>query len=77
MIKQSNTFKIYLFHGIIGVHSPPKFRSPLDTKAPGRPLIYLVGPLAISDPHINICVRPPNTCVALKQFNILPPNTLF
>ena len=32
------------FHGIIGVHSPPYyFRSPLDTKAPGPPLIYLVG----------------------------------
>ena len=45
-------------HGIIGVHSPlhPKFRSPLDTKASGFPLIYLVGPLPISDPHINICV---------------------
>ena len=40
------------------------------------PLIYLVGPLAISDPHINICVGPSNTCVALKQFNLLPPNTL-
>ena len=64
-------------NGIIGVNMPPKFRSPLDTKAPGPPLIYLVGPLAISDPHINICVRPPNTCVALKQFNLLPPNTLF
>ena len=24
---------------------------PLDTKAPGPPLIYLVGPLAISDPQ--------------------------
>ena len=69
-------------HGIIGVH-----RSPLDTKAPGPPLIYLVGPLAILDPHINICVGPPNTCVALKQFitpkhivlkkfHLLPPNTL-
>ena len=57
-------------HGIIGVH-----RSPLDTKAPGPPLIYLVGPLAILDPHINICVRPLNTCVALKQFHLLPPNT--
>ena len=56
---------------------PPKFRSPLDTKAPGPPLIYLVRPSAISDPHINICVRPPNTCVALKQLNLLPPNTLF
>ena len=55
---------------------PPKILSSLDTKAPGPPLIYLVGHLAISDPHINICVRPPNTCVALKQFNLLPPNTL-
>ena len=54
----------------------PKFRAPVDTKAPGPPLIYLVGLLAISDPHINICVGPPNTCVALKQFNLLPPNTL-
>ena len=61
----------------LGFIGPPKFRSPLDTKAPGPPLIYLVGPLAISDPHINICVGPPNTCVALKQFNLLPPNTLF
>ena len=43
---------------------PPKFRSPLDAESPGPPLIYLVGPLAISDPHINICVGPPNTCVA-------------
>ena len=51
--------------------------SPLDIKAPGPPKIYLVGPLAILDPHINICVGPPNTCVALKQFNLLPPNTLF
>ena len=73
-------------HGIIGVHtSPPpkkiyvpsKFRSPLDTKSPGPPLIYLVGFLAILDPNINVCVGPPNTCVALKQFNLLPPNTLF
>ena len=65
-------------HGIIVVYRPPpKFRSPLDTKAPGPPLIYLVGPLAVSDPYINICVGPPNTCVALKQFNLLPPNTLF
>ena len=29
---------------------------PLDTKAPGPSLIYLVQPLAISDPHINVCV---------------------
>ena len=41
------------------------------------PLIYLVGLLAISDPHINICVGPPNTCIALKQFHLLLPNTLF
>ena len=43
----------------------------------GSPLIYLVELFAISDLHINICVGPPNTCVALKQFNLLPPNTLF
>ena len=35
-----------------------------------------LGPLAISDPHINICVGPPNTCVALEQFNLLSLNTL-
>ena len=29
------------------------------------------------DPHIKICVRPPNTCIALRQFNLLLPNTLF
>ena len=61
----------------LGFIGPPKFRSPLDTKAPGPPLIYLVGPLAILDPHINICVRPPDICIALKQFNLLPPSTLF
>ena len=61
--------------GFIAPHPPLNFRSPLDTKAPGPPLIYPVGPLAILDPHINICVRPPNTCVALKQFHLLPPNT--
>ena len=62
--------------GLVG--PPSNFRfPPLDTKAPGPPLIYLVGPLAILDPHINICVRPPNTYVALKQFNLLLPNTLF
>ena len=53
--------------------SPPSF----DTKALRPLLIYPVGLLAISDPHINICVGPPNTCGALKQFNLLPPNTLF
>ena len=48
---------------------------PLIPKHPGPPLIYLVGLLPISDPHINICVGPPNTCIALKQLNLLPPNT--
>ena len=61
----------------LGFIGPPKFRFPLDTNAPGPPLIYLVGLFAISDPHINICVGPLNICVALKQFNLLPPNTLF
>ena len=60
------------YHDIIGVHSPPRLKClgpPLnsgpffDTKAPGLPLIYLVGPWAILDPHINICVVPLNTCV--------------
>ena len=67
--------KIYIFilyMASLGFIAPPKFRSPLDTKAPSPPLIYLVGPLAISDPNINICVGPPNTYVALKQFNLLP-----
>ena len=66
----------------LGFIGPPKILGPplnlgptLDAKAPGPRLIYLVGPLAISDPHIYICVGPPNTCVALKQFNLLPPNT--
>ena len=56
---------------------PPKFTSPLYTKALGPPLIYLVGPLPILDPHITICVgHPSNTCIALNQYNLLPPNTL-
>ena len=46
---------IMLSLGFIG--PPPKILGPpLDTKAPGPPLIYLVQPLAISDPHINVCV---------------------
>ena len=83
--------KFYIFwvnlwsHGIIGVHRPllkfypppPKFRYPLDIKAPGPPLIYLVGLLAILNPHINICIGPPNTCVTLKQFNLSPSNIFF
>ena len=36
----------------LGFIAPPKILGPpLDTKAPGPPLIYLVGPLAISDPQ--------------------------
>ena len=66
-------------HDIIGVHSPPRktLGPPLILKLHVPPLIYLVGTLAISDLHINICVGPTNTCIALKQFNLLPPNTLF
>ena len=39
----------------LGFTGPPKnVRSPLlDSKAPGPPLIYLVGPLAISDPKVS------------------------
>ena len=55
-------------HGIIGVHRPPKILGlplnlgpPFIPKLQGSPLIYLLEPLAILDPHINICVRPPNT----------------
>ena len=72
----------YIIHGIIGVHRPPpkilgrplSLGPPLDIKAPGPPLVYLVGLLAILDPCINICVGTANTCIALKQFNVLPPN---
>ena len=67
--------KIMASLGFIAPPQKKKFRSFVDTKAPGPPLIYPLGPLAILDPHINICVRPPNTCVALKQFHLLPPNT--
>ena len=52
---------------------PLNLGSPLILKFQGPP--YLVGPLAISEPHINICVGPPNTCIVLKQFHLLPPNT--
>ena len=55
---------------------PPKILGPPLYQSSRSHLIYLVRPLAISDPHINICVGPPNTCIAaLKQFNLLPPNT--
>ena len=60
----------------LGFIGPPKILGPpLIPKLQVPPLIYLVGPLVILDPHINICAGPPNTCVALKQFNLLPPNT--
>ena len=41
-----------------------------------HPFIYVVGLLAILDPHVKICVGLPDTCIALKQFNLLPPHTL-
>ena len=63
--------------GFIAPPPPLNLAPPPDTKAPGPPLIYLVGLLAILDTHIGICVGPPNTCVALKQFNSLPRNALF
>ena len=52
--------------GFIAPPPPPKILVPP----------YLVGLLAISEPHINICVEPPNTCIDLKQFNLLCPNAL-
>ena len=61
----------------LGLICPLNLGPPLDTKAPGPPLIYLVGLLGISDPHINIYVGPPNTCIALKQFNLLLPSIFF
>ena len=57
----------------LGFITALNFSSPFDIKAPGPSLIYLVGPVAILDPHINICVVTPNTCIALKQFSLLPP----
>ena len=73
-ISQHKVQKSLASLGFIGLR---KFRYPLDTKAPCPPLIDLVGPLAISDPRVNNCVRPPKPCVALNQFNLLPTNTLF
>ena len=62
----------------LGFIAPPPLNlgSPLIPKLQVPPLIYLVGLLSVLDPHINTCVGPPNTCVALKQFHLLPPNTL-
>ena len=51
---------------------PPKFKSPLDTKAQAPPLIYLVGFLAISDPHINICVGPLTTALLCRNLIYYP-----
>ena len=58
------------------IASPPKILGPPWYQSSRSPIIYLVKPLAILDPHMNVCVGPPNTCVALQQFNFLPPNTL-
>ena len=79
--KYAKTAKHNLRMASFGFIVPPEvLGSPLNLgppKAPGPSLIYLVGLIAISDPHINICVGSPNTCIAFKQFNLLPPNTLF
>ena len=50
---KSSFLKISTFyHWGSNFRSPPKFSPPpLDTKAPGPPIIYQVGPLAISDPQ--------------------------
>ena len=43
---------------------------------PGPSLIYLVGRSYFGPPYQYMC-RNPSTSIALKQFNFLPPNTLF
>ena len=65
LLKINTGCKNYHIMASLGFIAPPlprpppsKFRSPLDTKTPGPQLIYLVGPLAISDAHINIYVGP-------------------
>ena len=74
--KKSIPLEFSLNMASLGFIGPPKILGPpLIPKFQVPPLIYLVGTVAISDPHNNICVRPPNTCVALKQFNLLHPNT--
>ena len=52
-------------HGIIGVYRPPP-------KILGSPLIYLVGPLAISDLHINICEDPLTLALLLSNLIYYP-----
>ena len=48
----------------LGFMGPSKILgAPLNLGPPLIPRLQ-VPPLAISDPHINICARPPNTCVA-------------
>ena len=44
-------------------------------KASGLPLIYLVGPLAITDPQINICVEPLTLAFIVSKWMpyLLPP----
>ena len=55
---------------------PLNLGPPLIPKLQVHPFIYVVGLLAILDHHIKICVGLPDTCIALKQFNLLPSNTL-
>ena len=58
----------------LGFIDPPlKFEVPLDTKALGPPLIYLIGPLAISDPYINICVGPLTLVFIVGKGESYPP----
>ena len=77
LVTKKTSLKKFWFQRFRNMASLGFIAPPLDTKAPGPPLIYLVGLLAISDSHINICIRSPNTCVAFKQFNLLLHNTLF
>ena len=74
-IQVSHTFIII---GLIA-ESTLKFINDSRTKILGNLILWesdlILGLLAISDPYINICVGPPNTCIALKQFHLLPPNT--
>ena len=72
---RSSFFEFMAWLGFIP--PPPLNLGPSWYQSSRSPLIYLVGSSAILDCHINICVGPPNTCIALKQFNLLPPNTLF
>ena len=71
---------IYTWHHWVHMPPPKLLCCPLNLGPPLIPKLQVplnLRPLAILDPHINICVRPRNTCVALKEFNLLPPNTSF